>query len=280
MKISLLTDAPRHNLALMKISAVHKARGDQVLLNCPIEPADKSYASWLFRTRYAANVMGGPGYDPTIRLPDVFEVKPDYDLFKRDYSLGYTWEYCPRQCGFCVVPKQDNPKVHYSIWDFHDSRFKKICLLNNNTFSDPRWRETFKEIWDADLEVRDENGYDLRLLDDEKTDALHRTKWDTPLHFAWDCIDDESTIRRGLKLLEKHHLRSTSNGVYVLIGFDTTEEQDIYRCQVIDDHGLTPYPMPYVRNRYTRRFKRFVNLHYYREYESIEAAWGHYDGGK
>ncbi|GAF83320.1 unnamed protein product, partial [marine sediment metagenome] len=48
MKINLLTDAPKHNLALMKISTYHKLRGDEVRLNMPILPADIVYASQLF----------------------------------------------------------------------------------------------------------------------------------------------------------------------------------------------------------------------------------------
>jgi len=63
----------------------------------------------------------------------------------------------------------------------------------------------------------------------------------------------------------------------VYVGFDTTEEEDLHRCQVIDDYGLTPYPMPFVRNDYTRRFKRFINLHYYRQYQTVEAAWKDYN---
>jgi hypothetical protein len=276
MKISLLTDAPRHNLALMKLSAYHKERGDIIRLNQPLWPADKRYASILFEwnaDKFLADEYGGPGYNFE---PLGIECRPDYGLYGLDYSLGYTFRYCFRNCQFCKVTRMEKDRRHYSIWDFHNPTFKKICLLNNNTFFDPRWRETFEEIWDADLTMIDENGYDLRLLDDDKADALHRTKWATPLHFAWDRISDESEIIRGLKLLETHHLRTTSNGVYVLIGYDTTREEDLHRCQIIDDHGLTPYPMPYVFNDYTRRFKRFMNLHYYRQAPTIEKAWKEY----
>lgn len=278
MKISLLTDAPKHNLALMKISAWHKAKGDNVLLNSPIFPADYTYASVLFKKNLqefgGANWIGGPAV-PGSKLPaEIESMKPDYDLFGLDYSLGYTYRPCSRGCAFCVVPGMDHPdENHHSIWEFHDSKFDTICLMNNNTFKDAQWKETFAEIWDADLRVRDENGYDLRLLDDEKADALHRTKWATPLHFAWDRMMDESQIRRGLELLNKHKMRNTRHGVYVLIGYDTTPEEDIYRCQIIHDFGLTPYPMPYVRDDYTRKFKRFINLHYYRKYKTIKKAW-------
>jgi len=275
--INLITDAKYHNLALMKISAFHKAIGNKVFLN-GVGFFDQTIGSWLFdfSPKGICNLEGGPGIDPSVKLPDYFNIKPDYDLFKLDYSLGYTWPYCPRRCPFCIVPQQNNPKDHHSIWEFHDSKFKKICLLNNNTFSDPQWRETFEEIWEADLSVRDENGYDLRFLDDEKAEALHKTKWATPLHFAWDLMQDEKNVIAGLKLLKKHKLSTTSNGVYVLIGFDTTEKEDLYRCQIINDYGLTPYPMPYIKDNYTKSFKRFINLHYYRHYTTIEKAWRDY----
>lgn len=279
MKINLLTDAPRHNLALMKISAYHKKRGDEITLNMPLNPADLIYGSWLFTfsRKFDCDVEGGPAIGPKYLKLGKFEAeKPDYSLFPVDFSLGYTWSYCPRHCEFCVVPKQSNPKIHHSVWEFHEPRFTKICLLNNNTFSDPQWKETFEEIWEANLIVVDENGYDLRLLDDEKADALRRTNFANGIHFAWDRMSDERKIIKGLRLLEKHGLRSYSNLIYVLIGFDTTMQEDIYRCQVIGDYGLTPYPMPYVRNGYTRSFRRFINLHYYRKYKTIAMAWSDY----
>jgi len=306
MLVSLLTDAPKHNLALMKLSAFHKKCGDEVVLNqdMPLFKADKTYASILFTKntrRYYADEFGGPAF--SVRPmgerrgrvcggkkecevvfahlpPDIERMVPDYSLYSSmGYSLGYTYRPCFRGCDFCVVGKMDHPDVsHHSIWEFHDSKFRSICLLNNNTFMDAQWKETFEEIWDARLSVVDENGYDLRLLDDEKAEALHKTKWVTPLHFAWDRMDDEAAIVRGLGLLRRHHLSSTSNGVYVLIGRDTTEEDDLHRCQIINDHGLTPYPMPFVKNAYTRSFKRFINLHYYRRYKTIAEAWSEYGG--
>ena len=280
MKINLYTDSPKHNLALMKLSAYHKRQGNQISFNMPIVPCDYSYASILFeknRNKFFADEFGGPAF-PKNKLPDKIEyLKPDYTLMPINYSLGYTFRPCFRGCSFCKVKDMNHPdNKHHSIWEFHDLKFKKICLLNNNTFMDKQWKETFEEIWDVGLAVIDENGYDLRLLNDEKAEALHKTKWATPIHFAWDRMKDEAKIKESLGLLTKHKLRSTSNGVYMLIGFDTTEEEDLYRCQVIDDYGLTPYPMPYIRDTYTKRFKRFINLHYYRKYKTIKEAWGNY----
>ena len=290
MRVNLLTDAPKHNLALMKISAYHKMLGDVVKLNEPITGEGLTYGSWLYRrlyyTDYAGgtsvsfDVQGNPCWDyPELKLTlEIQTMKPDYSLYPgNDFSLGYTWSYCPRQCEFCCVPRQNNPKEHHSIWEFHNSKFRKICLLNNNTFSDPQWRETFEEIWDAGLVVCDENGYDLRLLDEEKAEALKRTKFDRQVHFAWDLMSDEKAIRQGLNLAKKYKLDAM---VYVLIGYNTTREEDLYRCQVINDIGLDPYPMPYNGGtKAGRAFKRFICLRGYRKYKTLTEAWEDYHPG-
>jgi len=279
MKISLLTDAPKHNLALMKISTMHKERGDSVILNAPVFPADYTYASILFEKNiniFIADEYGGPAIKNSIlplKMDDYF--MPDYSLFNLDYSLGYTFRPCFNSCNFCKVPKFNHPDSdHHSIWDFHDTRFKTICLLNNNTFQDPQWKETFEEIWDADLTVIDENGYDLRLLDDEKTDALKRTKFKGKLHFAWDRMQDEPLILNNLKLLRKYKI--SGSRVYVLIGYNTTREEDIYRCQKIIEHKQDPYIMPYKRTKDNRAFKRFIDSFMWRKFKTIEQAWGEY----
>jgi len=274
MKINLLTDAPNHNLALMKISAWHKAQGDSVSLNNGLDHADMTYGSWLYSQKYHADVNGGACFPDVTLSPEIEAMKPDYQLYDLDYSLGYTWHDCPRSCSFCVVPKQPKTNKHQSIWTFHDSRFKKICLLNNNTFSDPQWLETFKEIWDAKLTVRDENGSDLRLLDDEKAQVLKRTKFDSQIHFAWDDVRDEMQIIDGLKLLKEYHIQAM---IYVLIGFNSTLEQDLMRCQIINDYKCDPYPMPYNGGtKQDRAFKRFICLRGYRKYKSIKEAWNNY----
>ena len=111
MNINLLSDAPRHNLALMKISTYWKKRGDTVYLNC-VGSFDETIGSWLFThsEKHITDSEGGPGVNPWKKLPYRYEKqKPDYDLFNVDFSLGYTWSYCPRKCPFCIVPKQNNP---------------------------------------------------------------------------------------------------------------------------------------------------------------------------
>lgn len=274
MRVNLYTDAPKHNLALMKISSWHKAQGDEVTLNMPLFSCEKSYASILFDkniNNYQADVYGGVGFPFVFNLSDeVEQIKPDYSLFSIDYSLGYTFRPCFRKCEFCKVPKmRHTDNQHHSIWEFHNPKFKKICLLNNNTFFDKQWKETFEEIWDAKLTVIDENGYDLRLIDEEKADYLRRTRFEGKRHYAWDLMKDEKEILRGLSLAPK-------GMVYILIGFNTTEEEDIYRFQKIVDYGFDPYIMPFNQSKKEKDFKRFAGLFMWRKYKTIKEAWSNF----
>ena len=273
MMVNLYTDAPKHNLALMKISAWHKQQGDNVTLNMPIMPCDYSYASILYeknKPMFNADEYGGSAFTEPCLSQEIEHTKPDYSLFPIDYSLGYTFRPCFRKCVFCKVPAMNHPdNRHHSIWEFHNPHFKKICLLNNNTFFDKQWKETFEEIWDANLTVVDENGYDLRLMDEEKADALRRTRFDGRIHYAWDLMENEHQVLQGLSIAPK-------GTVYVLIGYNTTQAEDIYRVQKIVELGHDPYIMPYHQNKAEKRFKRFIDSFMWRKYKTIEQAWGEY----
>lgn len=276
MKVSLLTDAKKHNLALMKISTWHKQQGDEVRLNMPLWNANLTYASWLFENgqRYPANYTGGVAVAPEVVLPEKFEgCKPDYELFGLDHSLGYTFRACFRNCPFCKVPQMPQDRTHHSIWEFHDARFRTIELLNNNTFFDPLWEETFKEIDKAGLKVI-EHGMDLRLLDEKKAWWIKRLRWATQPKFAWDRMKDEEKIIGGLRLLKKYDVRKVT--VYVLMGFDTSFEEDLYRCEKIYSFGYYPWPMLYKPTDLLRKFRRMIYLRYYKHYPTIEKAWRDY----
>jgi len=281
MKISLLTDAPKYNLALMKISAYHKAQGDEVMLNSPLFPADKTYASVLFdwnKNKFMADKYGGPQFPKTILPQYIEELRPDYDLYKLDHSLGYTFRPCYRKCDFCLVKTFRQPdKNHHSIWEFHEKKFKDICLLNNNTFLDRFWEETFKEIWDADLRLM-EHGFDVRVLDDKKAEALKKTRFRGRLHFAWDRMKDEEVIVKKLNLLKEYEIIAR---FYVLIGYDTTIEQDLHRCQVLINYDQVPYVMPYTKKPIVKKFKNFMNspAHWWHRRDKIHYAWDNYCAG-
>jgi len=276
MNINLITDAPKHNLALMKISTYQKRIGNTVFLNS-FKKCDYSFVSLLFNKsigRLKGDVYGGPAILDSVLSNEVETCKPDYTLFNIDYSLGYSYRTCIRRCSFCKVPIMKHPdNDHHSIFEFHNINFNKICLLNNNTFADKYWKLTFEEILSENLIVVDENGYDVRLIDDEKASFLKQMTFANRIHFAWDRIKDEKEIIRGINILKKFKIHGT---FYVLIGFDTTIEEDLHRCQVIKDNGFDIYIMPFTRNWYERSFKRFIDSFMWRKYKSMKDAWNDY----
>lgn len=277
MKISLLTDAPKHNLALMKISAYHKKQGNEVILNMPLWAADYTYASWIFEdwtTVLSTGETGGIGFDPKVELPVyIEEMRPDYSLFRLNHSLGYTFRDCYRRCPFCKVSSLPKGNGHHSIWEFHDKSFDTIELLNNNTFFDPLWEETFKEIDEAKLKVM-EHGMDLRLLDDHKAWWINKLRWKTQPKFAWDRMRDEAKIVEGMKILKTQGVKKAT--VYILMGFDTSFKEDLHRCEVIYSFGYYPWPMLYEPTELLRKFRRFIYLRYYKQYRTIAEAWCNY----
>lgn len=261
MKINIYTpDSRIPNLAAMKISAYHKSLGHDVSLNFPLIKADLSYASVIFKWTVdpLADIIGGPKYPETKLPPEIDCMKPDYSLYPGiDYSMGYTYKACPRTCDHCIVPKQHMDEKHYSIWDFHDSRFKKICLMNNNTFADPNWRETFEEIDKEKLIIIDHNGYDLRLIGEEQAHWLKRLRFEGARHFAWDYPEHEEDIMKGLCNLKQAGINQAM--VYIMIGH-TTHKEDMDRILLIDAMGYDPFVMPLNRkNNYQKRFARWVN---------------------
>jgi len=263
MNINILTpDSKRPNLAAMKISAWHREQGDEVELNFPLCNADFTYASLLFdwTPDPYADLIGGSKY-PHVKLdPEIDKMKPDYSLYPNiDYSLGYTYKACPRTCDFCIVPKQNNDETHYSIWSFHNQQFEKICLLNNNTLADLYWRDTFDEIIDANLTLIDQNGYDARLITDEVSNYLKKIRFDGLIHVAWDYMEHENEILKGIRNLCKAGLKNKTM-CYVMIGH-TTQEEDLYRVMVLwHDYGIDPFVMPLNKfDFYQKTFARWVN---------------------
>lgn len=264
-------DGKLSNLALMKLSAYHKDKGDDVGLNFPFG-ADLIYASVLqeeHRHRVPpGSSAGGPGWHRPNRLPpEVERCRPDYDLYpKAEYSLGYTYRWCPFSCEWCCVSVMEGwDRSHHSIWEFHDERFDTICLLNNNTFADPQWEATFSEIDDAGLRVVDQNGYDIRLLDAHKAEWLGRLRWRGCVHFAFDQPGLERVWRDKAPLLRSHGFNGNNCLVYVLVGYNTTFEQDMHRVEVVRELGFEPFIMrAHTRSRLLNELSRWCNMKRFR----------------
>ena len=99
MNIGILAvDSNFPNLALMKISAYHKARGDQVEWYNPLCEYDKVYTAKVFTFtpdyNYYINAnqieKGGTGYDIEKVLPvEVDRLQPDYSIYNIDSNMAH-----------------------------------------------------------------------------------------------------------------------------------------------------------------------------------------------
>ena len=249
---------PFPNLALMRLSAYHKARGDEVFFNSPLfcEPAI-TYAScvftWNAKRRDGLSpdtVVGGSGIELKAELPPVVEhMMPDYSLYPnaappwRDSSIGFTSRGCIRKCPWCCVPKKEgNIRAVGRIYEFWDRRHRKITLLDNNLLASPNWRQTMEDLIAEGLEVDFNQGLDIRLVNEEVVEYLKRVKT-RKLRFAFDDIAYEKALRRGIELLLSE-IRSRKLEIYVLYGFGT-DDTDVERMVILHSHNVDCYPMLY-----------------------------------
>ena len=139
MKIGLCqVDGKMPNLALMKLSAWHKAEGDEVSWFSPLEAFDRVYAAKVFDfspdNAYLppSAIKGGTGYNLTTNLPAEVEAEfPDYGLYPAcDYALGFTTRGCIRNCSFCVVPRKEGRlRVVGDLHDFWCGQRKAVLRV-------------------------------------------------------------------------------------------------------------------------------------------------------
>ena len=246
------------NLALLKLSAYHKARGDEVYLNFPLNQPDITYAScvftwnkkWLTKVPPDA-IIGGSGIDasffPQDELPpEVEHFMPDYSLYPGvDFSLGFTSRGCPRRCPWCIVPqKEGGIRKAASIYEFWDRQHHRIVLLDNNILAAPNWRQTMEHLIAEGLEVDFTSGLDIRLLNEENIDYLKRVKA-KELRFAFDDIAYERAVREGIELLLTNGLGSRKLSFYFLYGFPLIDQECVERVKILASYNVEVYPMAY-----------------------------------
>lgn len=274
MKVLLVDiDSKIPNLALMKISAWHKVQGDDVGFNT--ENPNKVYISCVFtknagQARGVARLypeaeidIGGSGISLTKILSDeIEEMKPDYDLYHSAYSQGFTTRGCIRKCPFCIVPQKEGAITEWQHpSEFHDERFDTCMIMDNNLFaaSDDWQRGVFDWFIENKIKMSSPQGWDIRLLTEERARYLKKIRHvkvtekginRAPVHFAWDNLADEKAVERGIRILKdagfnlKHDI-----SFYVLAGFNTTFEQDVYRCNKLREWGVNSFVMPYRKTK-------------------------------
>lgn len=292
MRIGLI-DVDGHNfpnLPLMKLSAFHKANGDSVEMYSPMFSGhmDRVYMSKVFSFTpdypYYIDadtvIRGGSGYamhlennvevyDKSLDLPlpeEVEKIYPDYSLYNiTDNAYGFMTRGCPRGCDFCIVGKKEgrNTITVASLDTFWNGQ-KHITLLDPNPIAAKEWKENLGQLIDSKATVDFTQGIDIRMMTEEKAEYFKRIKVDA-LHFAWDRYEDKDIVVPKLQAFKEiTGINYRKLIVYVLINFNTTQEQDLERVYTLRDLGYSPFVMIYnkyncPKGSYPRRLQRYVN---------------------
>ena len=275
------------NLTCMKISGYYKEKGYDVVLKRDyggLEAFDKVFISKVFTdTPFPDEILklpnveyGGTGffYDKSPNLPDEIEHHmPDYGLYDEyvaerkakgkkvsnytDYSIGYLTRGCFRKCSFCVNQKYDRVVEHSPLIEFYNPDRKKICLLDDNFFGCPNWKNLLQGLIDTNRKFVFKQGLDERLLTEDKCKMLFSAKYDGDYIFAFDNIADYNLIEEKLKLIKKY-ASGKNVKFYVLCAYDRDNKYDtefflkdienIYiRIKLLAKYNAIPYLMRYYR---------------------------------
>lgn len=261
------------NLALMKISAYHKTKGDDVAF-VNVDNYDRTYISKIFTytSDYIPSlsclgevVKGGTGYDLTKKLPDEIETsQPDYGLYGiSDTSYGFITRGCNRKCAWCVVPqKEGKPKNWQTVEDMANGN-SKLVLLDNNILASKFGVEQIKEIARLGLRVDFNQGLDARLVTDEIADLLVRVKYIKSIRFACDSAFMTKITLAAMQKLVDRGVKKYRFSNYILLNDDI--EDSYARAKAMRDFGVHINPQPY------RTFNRLNDIP---QWQKDFARWG------
>lgn len=289
----------------MKISAYYKENGHEVRLLTDyrhVDEYDKVFLSKVFTDTAVpewvlnrGNVQyGGTGFyfDKAPDLPyEIEHHMPDYHLYDKfvhdlirngtkrselkwylDYSIGYVTRGCFRKCDFCVNRKYDRAFEHSPLAEFLDVSRPKICLLDDNFFSHPRWKELFAELNATGKPFTFKQGLDERLITDEKCEMLCQAKYDGAITFAFDNIADYKMIEKKLIMIRRHTSKQFT--FYVLVAFDHNGNYDdnFWLQDIVDAFERIRLLMRYRCVPYIMRFEQHKNSPFKGIYTTL-ARW-------
>lgn len=280
MRIGVIqVDGKLPNLALMQIASYHERHGDSVKwYEGPLFESqyDKVYVSKIFGFSEmpilpSNAVVGGTGIDFFNRLPPEIEAENvSYSLYPEcNYHIGFSMKGCRFACKFCCVPKKEGrPKVNSTIDGLliNPKGGNRLMLLDNDFFGGENWKENLERIIELKLKVCFVQGLNIRIITQEQAELLAKSNFQNSkfnqkyLTFAWDRFGDGKIVKKGIEICNKAGIRCNQMQFFVLIGFDTTPDQDMERVMTLREMGCMPFVMPYNKDdAYQKRFTRWVN---------------------
>ena len=270
-------DGKLPNIALMRLGSHYKKLGADVeWWTGPLFKYDQVFASKIFSftgdnlPEYV--IRGGTGFDVAKKLPSNIEedhgggwfLYPNYPN-----HIGFSERGCRLKCSFCVVPEKDGtPKEVATIQDLLTNPHgeDRLVLLDDDFLGHPKCEDVFQELIDRKLKVCFSQGLNIRIITERQAELLARTKfWNTrftfqQITFAWDRPKDRKSVKNGFDRCVAAGIKPYKMQFFVLVGYDSTREEDMERIETIRSWGADPFVMAYDRtDPYQRNLQRWVN---------------------
>lgn len=264
------TDFP--NYALMKISAWHKANGDQVEWWNPLFTYDRVYSSKVFtftpENPYLPEntIKGGTGYGVYTELPaEIDAMFPDYSIYpKCDYAIGFLTRGCIRKCPWCVVPKKEGQIRAYRTWrEIKRPDSRDIVFMDNNVLACQHGIEQIEDMGGANVRIDFNQGLDARLITPEIAGLLSKVKWIRSVRMSCDTDAMLNVVLTAIDRLAEKGIKPYRVFVYLLVQDIESAER---RAIALREAGADVFAQPYrdfVNNtepdKEQKRFARWVN---------------------
>ena len=222
--------------------------------------------------------MGGPAvYNDPCFFEDVAFVAPPIDdvIWRHNQEATFTTRGCLRKCPFCIVPKIEPEYKELKYWPTRPI----VCDNNILACSDTHFDGVIDKL--KPLKGIDFNqGLDARLMTKHHAERLRELDMKV-VRLAWDNTKIENQWMAAFDALCDAGFPASKIQSYVLIGYNDTPEDALYRLQTIKDLGAMPNPMRYQpldavkRNSYVGESWTDAELKKYMRYWSRQVWLGH-----
>lgn len=260
------------NLAIMKISAWHKANGDQVEWWNPLLSYDKVYSSKVFTFTPECGylppgaIKGGTGYGIYDALPEeIDEMKPDYSLYPAcDHAIGFLTRGCIRHCPWCVVPRKEGLISQYRTWrEVKRPGSRDIVFMDNNVLACEHGIAQIHDMIGENVRVDFNQGLDARLITSEVAVLLSRLKWIRFIRMSCDTDAMLDVVLNAIQRLNHCGVKPYKVFVYLLVQDIASAER---RAIALRNVGAEVFAQPYrdfenmiEPTEEQKRFARWVN---------------------
>jgi len=198
------------------------------------------HAIWLKHEGYKV-YAGGPAVDlqPTFLqrvaiLGAHVNALPHHNPNATRTSYG-----CIRSCPFCIVPVTEGPLV-----ELHDWTPRPIVCDNNLLACSKKHFDRVIDRLKPVQKVDFNQGLDARLLTPRHADRL--AELDTRyIRLAWDNTRDEKRILKAFETLRQAGFPARHICFYLLIGYDDTPQDALYRLRTVQNLKCRLFPMRY-----------------------------------